>query len=167
MADAQLFDVFDDKGTKVIDGQPSPDTITGLTSNTTYTGYTAAKAGSANKLSLPDMITKPGKPTITVTGGDGKADYTVTPATGDGATDRTYTVSYAADGKTFTDATGTGATGTVSGLTNNTEYTFKAVTNNSDGSSSASETVTVTPAASKPKLGDISTTENSVTINLS
>lgn len=167
MADAQLFDVFDDKGTKLIDGQASPISFTGLTSNTTYTGYTAAKAGSANKLNLPDMITKPGKPTIAVTGGDGTADYTVTPAAGDGPTDRTYTVSYASDGKTFTDATGTGATGTVSGLTNDTEYTFKAVANNSDGSSSASDTVTVTPAASKPKLGNISTTEDSATVALS
>ncbi|WP_203642964.1 fibronectin type III domain-containing protein [Levilactobacillus andaensis] len=167
MADTVTFDIFDDKGTKVLDGKPSPDVLSSLNSNTTLKGYTAAYAGKDAKLALPDMITKPGKPSLAVTGDDGKATYTVTPATGDGDTPRTYTVSYSADGKTFTNATGTETTGEVMGLTNGTDYTFKAVTNNSDGSSTVSDTVTVTPAASKPKLGDISTTDNSATINLS
>lgn len=167
MADTQLFDVFDDKGTKVLDGQPSPEIVKSLTSNTTYKGYTAAYAGEDAKLSLPDIITKPGKPTVAVTGGDGGATYTVTPATGDGDTARTYTVSYSADGKTFTDVADTGATGTITGLTNGTEYTVKAVANNSNGASTVSDTVTVTPAASKPKLGNITTTDDSATIELS
>lgn len=167
MADTQLYDGFDDKGTKVIDGKPSPITFAGLNSNTTYKGYAAAKAGSDSKLTLPDLITKPGKPSLEVTGDDGKVSYTVTPAAGDGDTARTFKVSYSADGKTFTDATSTEATGEVTGLTNGTEYTFKTVVNNSNGSSTVSDTATVTPEASKPKLGDVTTTDDSATVNLS
>ncbi|WP_282801133.1 hypothetical protein [Secundilactobacillus kimchicus] len=58
MADVLKFDVYDDKGTKVVDAQPSPVVIDKLTAATTYKGYTITYAGKATKTTLDDIITK-------------------------------------------------------------------------------------------------------------
>lgn len=57
MADTQKFDIYDDKGNKVVDAQPSPVTITGLTAGTTYKGYKAAYAGGTAQTPLDDIVT--------------------------------------------------------------------------------------------------------------
>ncbi|WP_338230795.1 fibronectin type III domain-containing protein [Lactiplantibacillus paraxiangfangensis] len=153
MAD-KLFDIYDDKGTKVVDGKPSPVTISGLSGNTTYKGYKAANAGDTTAMAtLDDMTTTPGKPSLVVTAGDGKADFSITPATGDGNAQRSYVVSYSTDGTKFTDIPEATTTGTIDGLTNGTAYTFKVVAKNSAGTSTASEATAGTPTApaSSPK----------------
>lgn len=153
MAD-KTFDIYDDKGTKVVDGKPSPVTVASLSGNTTYKGYKAANAGDATNVApLDDFTTTPGKPTLAVTAGDGKADFTITPAAGDGNASRSYVVSYSTDGTAFTDVPETATTGSITGLTNGTAYTFKAVAKNSAGSSTASATASATPVApaSSPK----------------
>lgn len=167
MADTATFDIYDDKGTKVVDGKPSPDVISSLTSNSVFSGYWATYAGKTAKLALPDIVTTPGKPAVTVTAGDGKLTYTITPATGDGAAERSYVVSHSTDGKTFTDVETSTVTGDITGLTNDTVYTVKVTAKNAGGSSTESDTVTGTPTVSKPRLGNISTTANSATIELS
>lgn len=58
MADTQKFDIYDDKGTKIIDAQPSPITITGLAAKTTYKAYKASYAGAAAQTTLDDIVTK-------------------------------------------------------------------------------------------------------------
>lgn len=167
MADTATFDIYDDKGTKVVDAKPSPDVLSSLISNTTYKGYSAAFAGQSAKLALPDLVTTPGKPALAVTAGDGKLTYTITPASGDGAADRTFVISHSTDGKNFDEVSAAGLTGDLEGLTNDTAYTLMVVAKNAGGSSTMSDTVTGTPTASKPKLGNISSDSDSVTINLS
>lgn len=53
------FNVFDDKGTKVVDSKPSPIQLSGLTPNTKYTGWTIARVGQTASTAIPDFTTLP------------------------------------------------------------------------------------------------------------
>lgn len=58
MADTTVkFDIFDDSGKKIVDAQPSPVTISGLTAGKTYKGYKAAYAGATAQTTLDDFTT--------------------------------------------------------------------------------------------------------------
>lgn len=168
MADV-TFDIYDASNTKVVDAQASPVSITGLTPNTTYKGYQATYAGKEDKTALPDFTTLdvvPGAPTLAVTPGDGKVDVTLTTGTNSGSDVTDYKVYYT-DGKTplTMDLKGS-LTGTITGLTNGTEYTFKAVAINGAGESDKSSSVTGTPVAPTPTVGKVNTTATTADIPL-
>lgn len=52
-----MFDVFDNLGTKIISSTNIPFTITGLNSNTVYTGYFILDSFN-NKVTIPDFKTQ-------------------------------------------------------------------------------------------------------------
>jgi len=171
MADV-TFDIYDANNTKVVDAQASPVSITGLKPNTTYKGYQATYAGKSDKTAIPDFTTLDvvsGAPTLAVTPGDGKVDVTLTAGTNSGSDVTDYKVYYT-DGKTplTMDLKGS-LTGTITGLTNGTEYTFQAVAVNGAGESDKSSSVTSTPVAPKPAepaVGNVTTTATTATIPL-
>ncbi|QBJ03645.1 major tail protein [Lactobacillus phage 3-521] len=168
MADV-TFDIYDANNTKVVDAQASPVSITGLKPNTTYKGYQATYAGKSDKTAIPDFTTLDvvsGAPTLAVTPGDGKVDVTLTAGTNSGSDVTDYKVYYT-DGKTplTMDLKGS-LTGTITGLTNGTEYTFQAVAVNGAGESDKSSSVTSTPVAPKPTVGSVTTTATTATIPL-
>ena len=169
MADT-TFDIYDDKGAKVVDAQPSPVSITGLTPNTTYKGYQATYAGKTDKTAIPDFTTLDalaGVPTLAVTPGDGQVNVTVTPGTDTGSAVTSYKVYYT-DGKTpLTEDLGTSLTGTITGLTNGTQYSFQVTATNGAGESNKSTAVTGTPVAPAAKVGDVTTTATTANIPLS
>lgn len=55
----KTFDVYDEKGTKVVEGKPSPVQIDGLEPNTTYSGWKLAYAGEDDMSVIPDFTTLP------------------------------------------------------------------------------------------------------------
>lgn len=168
MADV-TFDIYDASNTKVVDAQASPVSITGLKPNTTYKGYQATYAGKEDKTALPDFTTLDvvsGAPTLVVTPGDGKVDVTLTAGDNAGSDATDYKVYYT-DGKTplTMDLKGS-LTGTITGLTNGTEYTFQATAINGAGESDKSSSVTGTPVAATPTVGKVTTKATTATIPL-
>ena len=57
--EAKTFDVYDEKGTKLAEGKPSPVTVEGLEPNTKYSGWKLAYAGKDAKAVIPDFTTLP------------------------------------------------------------------------------------------------------------
>lgn len=171
MADV-TFDIYDANNTKVVAAQASPVSITGLKPNTTYKGYQATYAGQESKTALPDFTTLdvvPGAPTLVVTPGDGQVDVTLTAGANAGSDVTDYKVYYT-DGKTpLTMDLKNSLTGTITGLTDGTEYTFQATAINGAGESDKSSSVTGTPVAPKPAepaVGNVTTTATTATIPL-
>lgn len=150
---AKNFDVYDDKGNKVLDAQPSPVTIKNLNPNTTYPGFQAAFAGDADKdnwVAVGNVVTKdvvPDAPSIAVTSGDGSVNYVITPGTNQGSTINSYTIYYT-DGTTEKPLpVQLTLTGTVKTLTNGTKYSFAVTATNNAGESARSAVVNAVPAA--------------------
>lgn len=123
-------------------GTSSPITVSGLTNGTTYTftvtatndiGTSAASASS----SAVTPATVPGVPTsVLATKGNGSASVSFTaPASTGGNAITGYTVTSNPGGKT---GTGTSSPITVSGLTNETTYTFTVTATNGVGTGAAS-----------------------------
>ena len=171
MADV-TFDIYDENNTKVVAAQASPVSITGLNPNTTYTGYQATYAGQEDKTALPDFTTLdvvPGAPTLVVTPGDGQVAVTLTAGANAGSAVTDYKVYYT-DGTTpLTMDLENSLTGTITGLTDGTEYTFQATAINGAGESDKSSSVTGTPVAPEPAVptvGNVTTTATTATIPL-
>ena len=57
--EAKMFDVYDEKGTKVVEGKPSPIEVDGLEPNTNYSGWKLAYAGENDMSIIPDFTTLP------------------------------------------------------------------------------------------------------------
>ena len=145
---AQKFDIYNDKSVKVVDAQVSPVSITGLTPNTTYKGYHATYAGQSNKTEIPSFTTQdvvPGAPTLAVTPGNGKVDIKLVAGTNSGSAVTGYKVYYTDGKKPLTMDLKDSLTGTITGLTNSTPYTFQAVAINGAGEFAKSNSVVSTP----------------------
>ena len=136
-------------------------TVTGLTNGTPYTfrvsATNAAGTGTASTTTSATPRTVPGAPTglaATVAlpangvgSGEVRLSWTAPPNGGSILVD--YVVQYSADGgtswSTFTDATSTVTSTTVTGLTNGTPYTFRVSAINAAGTGTASATTSATP----------------------
>lgn len=116
--------------------------------NTTKLSETASDPVDVPGFLVLDL---PGAPTLAVTAGDAKIDYTITAPENGGSSDITkYTVSYTpAGGKATTVDVGdpTKLTGTIDKLTNDTEYTLTVTATNAVGEGPASAAVKATPKA--------------------
>lgn len=107
------------------------------------------------------VLDLPGAPKLAATAGDAKIDYTITAPENDGAPSNgsnditKYTVSYtpASGGKATTVDVSDPLklTGTINGLTNDTEYTLTVTATNPVGEGPASAAVKATPKAAVVK----------------
>ncbi len=133
-------------------------TVTGLTNDTAYTFTLVATnaigdstASNASNAVTPKAPTAPAAPSApSAVAGDAQATVTWTAPSDNGGSDVTgYTVTAVEDAmKTCTPTPATALTCTVTGLTNDTAYTFTVVATNAIGSSSASApSSAVTPKA--------------------
>jgi hypothetical protein len=136
----------------------SPITVTGLTNGTSYTFTVVATnvVGSSSSSSTSSSVipaTTPGAPTITnVAIGDEQATITFTPPASNGGRPITsYTVTSSGEHV----ATGSSSPITITGLTNNTEYTFTVTATNEVGTSTASAPTAPVSYASTPDLPHI------------
>lgn len=143
------FDIYNDKDTKIVTNQPSPIVISSLAPATKYSGYKIAYTGKDLKTTIDDFTTTnqaPGKPTLKAVAGNGKLDVTFTDGENLGTAITKRTIYWKSkDGKTGTADFGTSLSGSVSGLTNTTEYTLQGVCTNAAGDSERSDEVKATP----------------------
>ena len=133
----------------------SPVTVTGLASQTSYTFTAVAtnSTGTSSATSASNQITAttvPQAPTIgTATAGNTSASVTFTAGATGGSAITGYTVTSSPGSIT---GTGSSSPITVSGLTNDTSYTFTVTATNANGTSTASSASnTATPTA--PVIG--------------
>ena len=142
---------------------PTTATITGLTNGTAYTftvsAHNAAGTGSTSASSAavtPAAV--PGAPTnVTATAGNASANVSWTAPANNGTTITSYTIT-SAPGSVHATVNGSGGnaaptTGTITGLTNGTTYTFTVTAHNAAGTgpaSSSSNAVTPTGPAGAP-----------------
>lgn len=129
-------------------------TCTGLTDGTAYTFTAVATnevgnsiASTANSPALTTQGAASAPSTISATAGDSQATVTFSGAVANGATITSYTVqAYDSSGSAVSGATCTATTSAtngsciVTGLTNGSSYTFKAITNSTANSSATSST---------------------------
>ncbi|MEG0259662.1 MAG: fibronectin type III domain-containing protein [Lysinibacillus sp.] len=143
-------------------GKTSPITVTGLTNGTAYTFKvvaTNAVGDSAESAASNAVtpVTKPDAPTnVIATAGDSQAIVNFTAPTNNGGSAITgYTVTASPGGVTETGTTGPI---TVTGLTNDTAYTFTVKATNVVGTSGASAASnSVTPSAVPPTVPEFPT----------
>lgn len=142
-----------------VTGDATSATITGLAPNTSvaagdYQGAFTDGTNFSDKVDVPAFTVKDvalKAPTVALTAGDAKLDYTITLGAANGGSAATaLKVSYSTDGSKWTDvaiADPTKLTGTIDSLANDTEYQVKAVATNAAGDSPASTVVKATPVA--------------------
>ncbi|WP_179395050.1 fibronectin type III domain-containing protein [Lacticaseibacillus absianus] len=145
--------------TPAFTGDATSAAITGLAPNTAvaagdYQGAFSDGTNTSDKVDVPAFKVKDvalTAPTVTLTAGDAKLDYTIKLGAANGGSAATaLKLSYSSDGSKWTDvaiADPTKLTGTVDGLTNDTEYQVKVITTNAAGDSPASAIVKATPVA--------------------
>lgn len=144
--------------TPAFNGDATSATITGLAPNASvaagdYQGAFSDGKNFSDKVDVPAFKVKDAvqsAPTVAATAGDASFAYTITAGkTSGGSAVTGYKLSYATDGKTWTDVdvASDALTGTVDTLTNGTEYQVKAIAINAAGNSADSAIVKVTPVA--------------------
>ncbi|MBM7698680.1 fibronectin type III domain-containing protein [Kurthia huakuii] len=123
----------------------SPFSLQNLTPNTAYTVEVEDNGAKGSvKFTTTDIV--PGAPTVTATAKVGAIDFTIVDGTNDGTAITGYTVHYT-EGTTPKTQDTTSKTGTITGLTADTEYTIQATAKNGKGESSKSAAVKATPTA--------------------
>ncbi len=112
------------------------------------------ESSSGGTTTTTTTTTVPGAPTIgAATVGDGSASIAFTaPSSNGGSAITGYTASCAATGQTTRTGTGTASPISVTSLTNGTAYSCSVTATNAVGTSAASGTVSVTPAAAVTAL---------------
>lgn len=149
---ADTFSVSDKDKNVLAKDVPSPVTISKLTGNTVYAGWTATKNDGDSILNIPDQTTLPNKPVVTLKPGDKTVNAAVALAKGDGNAPLTkVTVSYKTQAGTDklvpVDVEPSKMNVDINGLTDGTPYQFTAVVSNAAGDSAVSDAVTSTPQA--------------------
>jgi uncharacterized protein YhjY with autotransporter beta-barrel domain len=141
-------------GSLTASGLSSPLTVTGLNNGTSYTftvtAYTNAGSTSSSASNAVIPATVPGAPSITgVVAGNAQATVTFSaPASNGGAAITGYTVTSNPAGGVDSGANSTSLSHVITGLNNNTAYTFSVTAKNSVGtgpSSTSSSSVTPVP----------------------
>lgn len=152
---ADKFNIYDDKGKKLADAQPSPVKVSGLKPNTTYSGWVAKREDDTGDQEISSFKTKdvkPVAPTVQATPDDGKISVKIVAGNDEGSAGTTGTIYYT-DGTTpKTKTLKPGYAGVISSLTNGTEYSLQATVTNGVGESPKSATVKATPVAPAPVL---------------
>lgn len=153
----------------------SPVSITGLTNGTTYSvalrAVTQVGDGTASSTVSVTPSTIPGAPT-SVSGSHGNTSVALTwsaPANDGGDTIDFYKAAYSSDGTNYTvfGSTFPSTSGTVTGLTNGTAYTFKVSAHNANGDSVYSTASTaVTPSTVPGAPTDVAGTHGNTTVAL-
>jgi len=130
----------------------SPITISGLTNGTSYTVYLKAvnargDSSASTSVSVTPSTTPSAPTSLTATAGDGQATISFTAGSDGGSAITNY--KYSLDGTNYTALSPTDSSSpvTISGLTNGTSYTVYLKAVNSNGDSSASSSVSLTPLA--------------------
>ena len=142
------YTVTSTPGSYTASGSSSPILVTGLQSSTQYTYVVSAanSYGSANSAASAGVTatTVPQAPTIdSVTGGDAQVSVAFTAGATGGSAITGFTVTSSPGSLT---ASGASSPLVVTGLTNETAYTFTAVATNANGTSAASSaSSSVTP----------------------
>ena len=140
------------------EGLTNPYSITWNSKTTTSASHTLAAVArdvtgnyATSSITVTVKNTAPGVPTsVTATAGDAQASVAfLAPADNGGDSNMNYTVISNPSGGTDGNAGTTALTHTITGLTNNTPYTFTVTATNSNGTSNPSDPSTpVTPVAS-------------------
>lgn len=149
---ADTFSVSDKDKNSLAKDVPSPVTISELTGNTVYSGWTATKNGNDSALNISDQTTLPNKPVVTLKAGDKTVNATVALANGDGNAPLTkVTVNYktqaGSENWTAVDVDPAKMNVDIDNLTDGTAYQFTGVVSNAAGDSAVSDAVTSTPKA--------------------
>jgi len=143
-------------GTNFLDFSPSitssPVTISGLTNGTSYNVYLKAvnargDSSASTSVSVTPSTTPSAPTSLSATAGDGQATISFTAGSDGGSAITNY--KYSLDGTNYTALSPTDSSSpvTISGLTNGTSYTVYLKAVNSNGDSSASSSVSLTPLA--------------------
>mgnify|MGYP000408531009 CR=1 FL=1 len=156
--------------TKTLTGKST--TLSSLAPNTSYSCSIVAFAKTAKGAAMKrTILTKPTVPMApqmpTAAPGDAKATISWTAPLSDGGSPVTgYTVTSTPGSRTCSVAGSAGASCTVTGLTNNTNYSFTVTAANAIGTGPAANTATITPIA-VPDMPVITTTsaDGEVTLN--
>ena len=173
------------KGTSVwstaVTGPVLAHTVKGLINGDTYQFKMSAKTlhypdgniESSLVEATPVAATVPGAPTgLTPTAGNTHVGLAwAAPADTGGAAITDYVIEYSADGGStwavFADGTSPGITATVTGLTNDRQYSFRVSATNSAGNGNPSDVVTATPVTTAPgKPTGLSATAGSTQVEL-
>lgn len=131
--------------------------------------WTNAQGIESQRVNFPELlvVALPGQPSLTVTAGDTKADYSVTFATQGGTATSAVLKQSVDKGTTWTDAakldiSKATVTGTLTGLTNGTEYRFKVVVTGSAGTTE-SDTRTGVPNVPAVKMAAFTLAPTTIT----
>lgn len=148
-------------GVVVSEDATSPFSLQNLTPNTAYT-VEVEENGATGSVQFTTTDIVPGAPTVTVTAKAGAIDFTIVDGTNDGTAITGYTIYYT-DGTTPKTQNTTAKTGTITGLTDGTQYSIQATAKNGKGESSKSAIVNATP---KTAVTGVTVTPTTATVDV-
>ena len=143
----------------------SPITVPGLTNGTNYTIYLKAvnsngDSSASSSVSVTPATTPSAPTSLSATAGDGQATISFTAGSDGGSAITNY--KYSTDGTNYSALSPTDSSSpiTIPGLTNGTNYSIYLKAVNSNGDSSASSSVSVTPVAPAVSASDSTGPDN-------
>lgn len=156
--ETKTFDIFDKDSKALATDKPSPINIDGLTPNTKYSGLTIAYHGKKEREPIADQTTtdvKPGAPTVQVTADDTKLFVKIATGSNTGSAIKSGKIYYTDGTNAKTMDLMPDKPGTISGLTNGTEYQVQATVTNNAGESAKTVVVKGTPKTPVVHVTDV------------